>query len=102
MGQNISTCWSGTHRLPVLTCVQDLMRGISQRSTITAQNWTMYLAERLKQRWRMSREFWPPPFYPRRGREAMEYSVLPLVDRCVGQLRHPSTHCHDMVLHTHV
>lgn len=62
------------------------MRGISQRSTITPQNWTMYLAERLKQRWRMSREPFLPPFLPRRGREAMEYSVLPLIDRCAGQL----------------
>ena len=64
------------------------MRGISQRSTITPQNWTMYLSERLKQRWRMSREWDPPPFAPRRNREAMEYSVLPLTDRCAD-----SQHC---------
>lgn len=76
------------------------MRGISQRSTITSQNWTMYLAERLKQKWRMSREWGPPPFYPRRNREAMEYSVLPLVDRCADQLRHHST-CFN-VPHGHV
>lgn len=57
------------------------MRGISQRSTITPQNWTMYLSERLKQKWRMSREYWPPPFYPRRNREAAEYSALPTMDR---------------------
>ncbi len=70
--------------LSVFYCMQDLMRGISQRSTITPQNWTMYLSERLKQKWRMSREWDPPPFSPRRNREAMEYSVLPLIDRCGG------------------
>ncbi len=69
------------HASEVCPGLQDLMRGISQRSTITSQNWTMYLAERLKQRWRTSREYWPPPFLPRRNREAAEYSALPTIDR---------------------
>ena len=59
------------------------MRGISTRSAITSATWVMYLGERLKQRWRMSGpgEYWPPPFYPRRNREAMEYAALPTMDR---------------------
>ncbi|CAK0785661.1 hypothetical protein CVIRNUC_008872 [Coccomyxa viridis] len=61
----------------------DLMRGISTRSTITPATWAMYLAERLKQRWRMSGngEYWPPPFHPRRNREAAEYAALPTMGR---------------------
>ncbi|EIE21318.1 hypothetical protein COCSUDRAFT_66829 [Coccomyxa subellipsoidea C-169] len=58
-----------------------LLKGISTRSDITPANWTMYLSERLKQMWRTGGEPWPPPFAPRRGHEAMEYSVLPTVDR---------------------
>lgn len=59
------------------------MRGISTRSTITPATWAMYLAERLKQRWRMSGngEYWPPPFHPRRNREAAEYAALPTMGR---------------------
>lgn len=59
------------------------MRGISMRTAITSATWVMYLGERLKQRWRMSGpgEYWPPPFYPRRNREAKEYAALPTMDR---------------------
>lgn len=63
--------------------MQALLKGISTRSDITPANWTMYLSERLKQMWRTGGEPWPPPFAPRRGHEAMEYSVLPTVDRWV-------------------
>ena len=60
---------------------QALLKGISTRADITPANWSLYLSERLRHRWRTGGESGQPPFAPQRGQEAGQYAALPTRDR---------------------